>query len=290
MFGPNTYFKDEVDICYSHRDKCFFDLFGKTRALFSEKFGLEDYDVLFIPGSGTIGIEALFFSLKDNVRMIGNEGTFKTRWNQLKEQYRKPASNKTHDMFCLLETSRSAPFHAENCLIDAISGFPYYDIPAGTKAFVTCLNKQIGSYIGLAVVCVRKDFWPSLIDEGVMSYLNLARYRSYHDMNQTPSTAPTHIYEHLYRRLQEFDLNAFRAKIDKVSKTVVDTIGEENIIGAHPCPVITLKNGVIPEDFARTHDVYGYWAGRPNYQIFTYTDKTENYERFLSELRAVKKL
>ena len=61
MFGPNTYFKDEVDICYSHRDKCFFDLFGKTRALFSEKFGLEDYDVLFIPGSARSELKRCFF-------------------------------------------------------------------------------------------------------------------------------------------------------------------------------------------------------------------------------------
>ena len=191
-------------------------------------------------------------------------------------------------MFCLLETSRSAPFCAEGCFVDAISGFPYYDIPKDTKVFVTCLNKQLGSYVGLSVVCVKKDFWPSLIDEGAMSYLNLARYRSYHDMNQTPSTAPTHIYEHLYRRLLDFDLQAFRKKINDVSDMVLNVVKPENVIGEHRCPVITLKPGVIPEDFARTHDVYGYWAGRPNYQIFTYADKTENYERFLSELSAVK--
>ncbi|MCR4664720.1 MAG: hypothetical protein K5660_05075, partial [Paludibacteraceae bacterium] len=60
MFGPNTYFKDNVNICFSHRDQVFFDLFQRVNDLFVEKFGLQDYDVLFIPGSGTIGIESAF--------------------------------------------------------------------------------------------------------------------------------------------------------------------------------------------------------------------------------------
>ena len=33
MFGPNTYFEDNVNISYSHRDKQFFELFDKTREM-----------------------------------------------------------------------------------------------------------------------------------------------------------------------------------------------------------------------------------------------------------------
>ena len=69
MFGPNTNFEDNVNISYSHRDKCFFELFAETRNLFADKFNLQDYDILFVPGSGTVGIEALFFSLKYNVKI-----------------------------------------------------------------------------------------------------------------------------------------------------------------------------------------------------------------------------
>lgn len=285
MFGPNTYFEDEVNINYSHRDKFFFDLFVETRERFSKTFGLEDYDVLFVPGSGTIGIEALFYSLKYRVNLIGNDGTFKKRWTEMEKGYPDKLQTKKFEMFCLLETSCSANYYKEGCIVDAISAFPYYDIPKNTLAFVTCLNKQLGSYVGLSVVCVRKDFWPNLIDEGKMSYLNLARYKSYHDIGQAPSTSPTYIYEHFNEHLKNFDLEAFRSRLDMVSDMIVDTIGEENIIGKKRGPVITLKNGVIPEELARKHNIYGYWAGRPNYQMFTYTDKVEAYEMFLEDYK-----
>lgn len=288
MFGPNTYYSDNVVIDYSHRDKRFFDLFHDTRELFSKTFGLDDYDILFVPGSATIGIESVLFSLKRNVKMIGTDGTFKNRWNQMKDLYNKP-SGQSIEMFCQLETSVSTPFSKEGCIVDAISAFPYYDIPRDTKVFVTCLNKQIGSYVGLAVVCVRKDFWNELIDDEAMSYLNLSRYRHYHDMDQAPSTSPTFIYEHLNKVLTNFDLDAHRAKIDRASDLIVDAIGEENIIGDSRCPAITLKPKVLPEDFAREHDVYGYWAGRPNYQIFTYSQDIEDYEKFAKEVRELRK-
>lgn len=288
MFGPNTYFEDKVKIEYSHRDKIFFDLFTETRELFSKKFNLDGYDVLFVPGSGTIGIESLFYSLKYRVDLVGVDGTFKNRWTEMEKGYVNKSKAKKLQMCVLYETSCSTHFYKEGCIIDAISAFPYYDIPKDTKAFVTCLNKQLGSYVGLAVVCIRKDFWDNLIDSGKMSYLNLARYKEYHDMGQAPSTSPTYIYEHFYKHLQEFDLQEFRKRIDYVSDLIVDTVGEENIIGDRRGPAITLKNGVIPEKFAREHDVYGYWAGRPNYQMFTYTDKPEQYEKFLKELKQVR--
>lgn len=289
MFGPNTYFEDSVKIEYSHRDKVFFDLFTATRNLFSEKFQLEDYDVLFVPGSGTIGIESLLYSLKYRVNLVGVDGTFKNRWAEMEKGYAHNKSReKSYEMCVLYETSCSTHFYKEGCIVDAISAFPYYNIPQNTKAFVTCLNKQLGSYVGLAVVCVKKNFWPNLIDSGKMSYLNLARYKEYHEMGQAPSTSPTFIYEHFYKHLQKFDLNEFRKRINYVSDLIVDTVGEENIIGDKRGPAITLKNGVIPEKFAREHDVYGYWAGRPNYQMFTYTDKPEKYEQFLKELKQVR--
>lgn len=289
MFGPNTYFDDEVHICYSHRDKQFFDLFCKTRKLFSDVFHLQDYDILFLPGSGTIGIEALFYSCRRRIRLIGNDGTFKNRWIEMEKNYKKSGIGvgTPFEMYCRLETSISAVFEKPHCFVDAISAFPYYTLPDDTLGFVTCLNKQIGSYIGMSVVCIRKDMWNEFLDEGRMSYLNLARYQSYHAISQTPSTAPTFIFEHLYRLLETFCIDDFRKRIDLVSDMVVDTVGAQNIIGEARCPAITIKDGVIPESFARKYDIYGYWAGRPNYQIFTYTDKIENYEKVLSELKQV---
>lgn len=285
MFGPNTYFEDKVNICYSHRDKIFFDLFEEVRRRFSDTFHLEDYDILFIPGSGTIGVESVMYSFEQGIRVIGVDGTFKTRWTEFAKNRPKRKHSKTFEMFCLLETSCSTNFYKEGCIVDAISGFPYYDIPADTVAFITCLNKQLGSYVGLSVVGVRKDKWDLFIDDREMSYLNLARYKSYHSINQAPSTSPTFIYEHLNKVLKSFDLEKFRSRLDTVSEMIVDTVGEQNIIGNKKGPVITLKNGVVPDELARKHDIYGYWAGRPNFQMFTYTQSIDCYSSFLKELR-----
>ncbi|MBD5116124.1 MAG: hypothetical protein HDT48_01245 [Ruminococcaceae bacterium] len=286
MFGPNTYFDNQVNICYSHRDKVFFDLFGEVRKRFSDTFNLNEYDILFVPGSGTIGVESVMYSFKHRIKVIGVDGTFKKRWTEFSKN--RPAQknrNMTFEMFCLLETSCSKNYCKEGCIVDAISGFPYYDIPSKTVAFITCLNKQLGSYVGLSVVGVRKNKWNLFIDEGVMSYLNLARYKSYHSINQAPSTSPTFIYEHFNEVLKSFDLDAFRKRLDTVSEMIVNTVGEENIIGNKKGPVITLKNGVVPDELARKYDIYGYWAGRPNYQMFTYTQKVDEYGKFLKELK-----
>ena len=288
MFGPNTYFKDDVEIKFSHRDQIFFDLFERVNELFTEKFNLQDYDILFIPGSGTIGIEAMMFSMDYKINFIGNDGTFRDRLIQLYKNYEKEKSrtNKV-DMFVHLETSISKPFDngKGECLVDAISAFPYYDIPKGTKVFITCLNKQIGSYIGLSVVGVRRDQWKYCKDEKVFSYLNLKRYVAYLAQNQTPHTTPTFIYEHLYKVLTTFNIERHREKIDTVSKLICDNVPYEMIIGDHRCPVITVNKYAFTDEVAKKYDLYGYWTGKPCYQFFTYTQPIQDYIDFFQAIK-----
>ncbi len=284
MFGPNTYFEDNVNISYSHRDKQFFELFDKTRELFSEIFQLKDYDILFILGGGTTGVESLFYSCKRKINLIGVNGFFKDRWEKMSKNYYKSSNKSPFEMYCRLETSCSTAYEKQGCFIDAVSAFPYYSIPKDTLGFVTCLNKQLGSYIGLAVVGIRKDMWDEFVDEDEISYLNLARYKKYHLISQTPFTTPTYIYEHFYKVLCEFNIDKFKDRLDQVSDMIVNTIGKENIIGELRGPVITFKKDSIPEEFARKYNIYGYWAKRPHYQIFTYTDKVENYKKVMIEL------
>lgn len=286
MFGPNTYFHDDVNIQFSHRDQVFFDLFKRVNELFTEKFNLQDYDVLFIPGSGTIGIEAMMYSMDYKINFIGNDGTFKSRLIDLYENYNdknKKDANKV-EMFVRLETSISKPFEKEGCLMDCISAFPYYSIPKDTKLFVTCLNKQIGSYIGLSVVCVRRDQWKHCIDEKVFSYLNLMRYKAYLLQSQTPHTTPTFIYEHLFKVLNNLNLDQFRENINKVSDLICSYVPEEYIIGDKRCPVITVNKKFFTDEVARKNDLYGFWTGKPVYQFFTYTQPYEDYERFFKSL------
>lgn len=287
MFGPNSYFTDHVDICFSHRDRQFFDIFRRVNEMFVETFNLQDYDVLFIPGSGTIGLEAMMFSMDYKLHFIGHEGTFKTRLKDLYANYDgadKKESNAA-EMFVRLETSISRSFEKEGCIMDCISAFPYYSIPKDTKLFVTCLNKQIGSYIGLSVVCVRKDQWSHCIDEKVFSYLNLMRYKAYLLQSQTPHTTPTFIYEHLEHILKNFNLEAFRERIDAVSDLICSRVPEEYIIGERRCPVITVNKKFFSDAVAEKFNLYGYWTGKPCYQFFTYTQPYQDYLDFFNAIK-----
>ena len=172
MFGPNTHtdYKGVVD--YSHRDNSFSDLYAALQIIFKNKFNLHDYDVLFIPGSGTVGIESIFWSLNKDINVIGCKGSFTNRWKRLKEAYSKTIMLGDVDLYCQLETSISCLFHKEGCVVDAVSSFPYYDIPKDTKVFATCSNKQLGSLVGLSIVCVHKDYWQYMEKEDKFSYLN----------------------------------------------------------------------------------------------------------------------
>ena len=55
MFGPNTHITSKLSLNYSHRDAEFFNLYREVDALLKSTFDLDDYHILFIPGSGTVG-------------------------------------------------------------------------------------------------------------------------------------------------------------------------------------------------------------------------------------------
>lgn len=281
MFGPNTHIKSISTISYSHRDNEFFDLYKDTVRRFKKIFSLQDYDILFIPGSGTVGIESVIFSLNGKIKTIGNQGTFFTRWENMIDTYSKQGTD--HNLYCQLETSNSSYYEGSG-IVDCISAFPYYTIPPNTDIFVTCSNKQLGSYPGLAIVGVKKDFWGFLKSKDIFSYLNLRRYLLFGKLNQTPSTAPTHLFYHFNTILREFNLESLKNKINTVSNLVVNAVGESNIIGEKQCPVITINKDIIPVEIANKYQLYGINTTSENYQIFTYSCDIKLYKKFCKEL------
>ena len=283
MFGPNTYIKHNSVISYSHRDKEFINIYERVSDKFSEKFNLEDYDILFIPGSGTIGMESIFYSNNSSINVIGNEGVFKKKWQSFSDLYKKN-THSSIDLFCSLETSNSTIFKKENSIVDAISSFPYYSIPKDTKIIATCSNKQLGGFPGLAIVAVKKDYWSYLKSPEEFSYLNLSRYLDFSKKNQTPSTAPTQIFEHFETVLDHFKLSKLKSKINTNSEKIIESIGLENIIGEAQCPVITIKKEFIPIDIAKKFQLYGVNTNGSNYQIFTYSCDDRDYDLFCKEL------
>ena len=284
MFGPNTYIKSNDKIDYSHRDKEFIELFSRVRDKFIDIFKLHEYDILFIPGSGTLGVEAVVWSVLNRIRVVGHDGVFKSKWKRLTETHKKETIS-YEKLYCHLETSNSSIFEEEGCIVDAISSFPYYDIPKDTNIFITCTNKQLGGYPGLSIIGVKKDYWTSLRLPKEFSYLNLSRYQHYNEINQTPSTTPTQIFEHFESVLDKFDKFKLMKKINDNSLKVVEAIGEENIIGEKICPVITIDKELISMGLARKYQLYGLYTKSPNYQIFTYSCDDEIYDRFCEELK-----
>jgi len=288
MFGPNTHFINVAVISYSHRDKEFLNLYEKFINNFKDVFKLHDYDIMLIPGSGTVGIEALMFSSKWGMNVSPIIGKFHQRWYEMARQY-----NKNNDYFfklyCQLETSISKYYEEGGCIVDCISSFPYYNIPKDTKAFVLSSNKQLGSYTGISIVGIKKDHWMHFIGADTMSYLNLARYKRYAKSSQTPSTFPSHILEHLNSNLIHFSTDALRERINRISDRIVEEVGEDNIIGEGRCPVITIKKSAIPNEIAAEYNLYGLNTNSAYYQIFTYSCYEVDYNEFLIKLRWVRK-
>lgn len=286
MFGPNTYVDERVILNYSHRDNHFFNIYKQLTNSFTTKFNLENYDILFIPGSGTVGIEAVMFSLVNKVKVIGIEGTFKSRWSQMASVYNKLKQSKsTSTLACRYETSKSQVFEGAADIYDCVSSFPYFDVPACAKVFVTCSNKQLGCLPGLSIVGVRKDCWNLFMDDSTVSYLNLSRYKAYSELNQTPTTAPTHLFEMLLSRINNINILEFRQRVDRVCSCVSKYISKNLFVGNYCGPVITIPKSAIPTDFAKLYDLYGYTnMATPNYQIFTYSQQEKDYDEVLSKL------
>lgn len=288
MFGPNTHFSFEGKISFSHRDSDFLELFDSVTELLVEKFSLADFDLLFIPGSATIGAESVIKSSGSKISFPNTEGKFNQRWISISRNYGKLGDNSEGaiSMGCTLETSLSRHYSSRFDIVDAISSFPYYNIPEGCKSFITCFNKQIGSFVGLSLVGIRKDSWNLFEASNEFSYLDLLRYKDYSSLSQTPTTTAVHIFSHLRNLLADFDLERLRERIDTNSRILVESLGEGDIIGDPIGPVITVPKKIIPVDLASRWSLYGTTSDSEVIQFFTYSCPDEKYQLFADEFKS----
>ena len=265
MFSPNGIGK-------SHRSPEFYKIVDDCRTGIQRIFGLEDYDILFLPGSGTFAMQAVINSVS-GVSILRGYGKFTERWQKMKR-----GSSSRISLQCLLETSRSLLLPAESDIVDCISSFPYYDIP-DCKIFITCTGKQLKCYHGICIVGVRKDFWDNILKDRNYSVLDLLLYK-----DSIPVTYPTHIFYQLLDKLMDYEfaneLTILRRWIDKASDIIVDAIGSNNFIGETQCPVLTIKEDAIPIAVAEKWQLY---KGNGVYQIFTYSEDIDKYKEFARE-------
>lgn len=284
MFGPNTHITSQLSLEYSHRNKEFFSLYSEVSTLFESTFNLQNYRLLFIPGSGTIGIEAVIRSCSKKIEVVGHKGKFRSRWESLVDLYPNHSPEK-EKMFCQLETSNSSVYERDGCIVDAVSSFPFYDLPKGTKLFVTCSNKQIGSFPGLSIVGIHNDHLDLIKNDPQFSYLNLQTYLDYSYKLQLPTTAPIQIFTHLREVLLNFNLKSLRNKIVENSFKITSVVGIGNIVGEKICPVITLPKTTVPKELASKYQLYGTNSDSDFYQLFTYSTSNQILNNFIYEFK-----
>ena len=288
MFGPNTLTEFTYDMHFSHRSENFKLLYKDVTKSFKLKFNLKNYDIIYVPGSGTTAMEVVIRSLSTPVSVIGEPGKFKERWEQLANHMLINNKNGV-PLYCELETSKSKRNkHAKGGIVDAISSFPYYPISPDTRVFVTSTNKQLGTFPGLAIIGVRKDSW-YLFERPdtskLFSCMNINSYRKYAKKYQTPTTTPLQIFDQLNNFLQLFNLNNHILKINNNCKIIENEIGRENLIGDKCGPVLTIPKKCISLRLSNKYKLYNYNNSALNYQIFTYSNDSVYYEKFIEDLK-----
>lgn len=286
MFGPNCQTRIEQDIDGHHRETAFSHLLERLDKAFRCACGVGgDLDLLFLTGSGTLGVEAAVSSLLAPARPPNVRGVFTARLRNTMQAYNALDENAERHCEVALETSHSDVRHEPGAfLLDAVSSFPYYPIPPETPVWVTVSSKQLGAVPVLAVVAVQKDAWENLCGPDRPSYLNLARYRQARMSGQTPNTPAIPLLADFAKRLEAFDVEAMRRRIDANSDRVVRAIGREHVIGERRCPVITVPKSGIPPAVAAKFQLYGLNTDSPNYQVFTYSEADERYALLVEAL------
>jgi aspartate aminotransferase-like enzyme len=273
MLGPNV--KPNIH----HREKSFELLYDNLCNTFKEQFKVpEDFLVIPITGSGTLALEILINSLDIKFEHKFTEEEFGSRLEKINHQ------DKGTDAIAYVhyETSISKlnSFRTDKItLLDAVSSFPYYDIPADVDAWVTVNSKQIGCNPGLSFIVIKESLLPK-VKPAEFSYLSLQRYIDYGKINQTPNTPAISLMMETLEKIQSFDVDAFRNKIDKRRKQMDKVFSENTGAG----PVYTIDE----EHHTDIKNVFGLY-GKHNTQIFLWSGTSNDYNSLVNYAKRTKK-
>jgi len=295
MFGPNVRSSIRFHIDYHHRQEKFFSIYENILRRLRSTFLIDDsFEIVIVTGSGTAAIETVISSYRGAFRVGGADGTFRNRWIDLAKHYHK-LDDRGDLIIVQLETSKSIlndTGDEEPFFVDGISSFPYYEIPAKAKIFVTVSSKILGAAPVLGIIVFKKSLVDRFIPADDFTYFNMNRLLNYGRERQTPHTPAIPLFADLLAKLEHFDLPKTRARIDRHSEILVDAFGEENFIGQRRCPVLTLRDpDVLPSWILEKYSIYGQWPfgnAKKNPQIFTYSEKTRSYERLARDLKKIR--
>lgn len=291
MFGPNTHYEARPPRFYSHRDQGFVALLDQVRAQFKAVFQLEGWDVLFIPGPATLAMQMVIQGLAVNELKVHGQGKFAQRWRATAQQvwrrHPEPGSRIAH-VYCLLETSASEVNLAYNklpwpCVVDAVSGFPFYELPRNTAIFVTTSGKLLGAPPGVAIVGVWRDAWPMLQRSPEFLFTDLHQHRG----TDSLTTLPPLVFEQLAWNLRRSFFDRQAQQIIAVSQALIAQLPPAMSLGQPVCPVITVRRDLFDARFpgvSQEFELYPGPSATDRYQIFTYSQREEDYAPFIERL------
>jgi aspartate aminotransferase-like enzyme len=271
MFGPNTLTEfDSVDN-YHHRSDEFRKLLTDIELEFVEKFGLQDYDILFLTGNGTFANEAVIYSLKYPLQVEYPDADFGLRLARTAAAHPKWGDrSRTVAVYTVYETSISRhnlePV-GELLFADMVSAFPYWLPSKSVDIFTTVSSKQLGALPVLGIVGIRKGL--NILDPGVWSSLSLSTHLRFREQHETMTTPAIPLYVDLLRAVREFDRDSFIEKIDRRRRMVIDAVGLENVIGDGP--VVTLRK-------CKATDIPGTYPAKTGSQVFLWSGTDMEYE------------
>jgi aspartate aminotransferase-like enzyme len=247
--------------------------------LFKSKFSIpQESIVLFVTGSATTALESVLFSINKDVEVV-TTGGFSSRLLKSAIVYGKYSlqDQDSATMSVNYETGKSEVYVGDLAtLADCTSSFPYYT--PQEDVWVTTTSKQLGSVTGLSVIVIRnQEVMDQLFYGECQSYLSVARYYEFSKKNQTPNTPNIDAFVDLEQRLRQFDLDAFRAKVDSRRTMVVDMLNSKGVavIGEGPVVTVAQRLGVLEDEFG----MYKNTLGQP--QLFLWSGTDAQYEQFI---------
>ena len=298
MFGPNKNYQN-------HRSEESQKLIADVKSRI-EELTKNEYDILFVPGSSSMGMELILGDLSTFFELdpTPGHGKFRARWRDISRMYRHRKTigfygSGGHDHYgtghgfnhqprltvkCAFETSISYFSPGPAGILDAVSSWPYYPIPDQTNIFITCSNKQLGAGPGISIIGVRKSFW-----EKFQSPQALGPYFGLHHLkdNPIPFTMPIDIFAKMKESLTDSALQAVNNDIAANSKIITDCFDREDIVGNLVAPTISIKKEAIPLELAKRWHLYTSKSAveGPTYQFFTYARETYYFLTFAEELK-----
>ena len=271
MFGPNN------NPSIHHREPAFEKLYFDLEDTFKKAFTISDeYNILAITGSGTVALETVLNSIKPNIKHEFVDAEFGKRMKLVNHS----EEGNEGIAYPLYETSISRyqdiKKQGKLKIVDAVSAFPYYDIPDDADIWVTVNSKQIGCNPGLSFIGIKKSAM-EFVKEEEFSYLSLKRYLNYKDQLQTPNTPAIALMQETLEHLKDFDLPAFRRMIDSRRERLEKLFGKYSIGDG---PVMTIESNPTVNKIKKIYNLYG----KHNTQIFLWSGSEMQYEKFIFEV------